>query len=114
MTGSAHKSRPRFLSSLRIAAEERDVQDPGTVLRTPPGLSTGSLPLTRPRVAMGFRSWTSLSSVLPGQEAGFVGKNGNMDPESLFRKNIFNIFGPFHQAQRSAVDVVVKTDVERL
>ena len=51
------------------------VERPGGVRRTVPG------------------AWTSLSSVLPGQEAGFVGKNGNMDPESLFRKNIFNIFG---------------------
>ncbi len=114
MTGSAHKSRPRFFSSLRIAAEERDVQDRKPMATL--GRVRGRDPVERPggvrRTVSG--AWTSLSSVLPGQEAGFVGKNGNMDPESLFRKNIFNIFGPFHQAQRSAVDVVVKTDVERL
>ena len=36
-----------------------------------------------------------------------------MDAEGLFGEERFDVFGPLHQAEAAAVDVVVKADVER-
>lgn len=52
-------------------------------------------------------------SVCPTECPGPVGRNGNADFEGFLRENFLYILRPFHQAQASAVNIIVETYVKR-
>ena len=51
-------------------------------------------------------------SGLPGKCAGLVRINGEIYLKRLFRKKFLNVFRPLHDAETSAVKVVIKTDFD--
>lgn len=53
-------------------------------------------------------------SVLPGNSPGLVRIDRDMHPQCLLRQYLLDVLRPFHDAEASAVDVVVESDVQSL
>ena len=54
-----------------------------------------------------------MMSCFPGQRPGLVWIDGDADFESLFRKELLDVFRPLHDAEAAAVKVIIEADFNR-
>ena len=50
--------------------------------------------------------------MLPTECAGLVRVDGDLHAEGVFRKELLDVFRPLHDAEATAVEVVVKADLD--